>query len=97
MELDEFVKNMTEKLNADLQTQQEYSMIDDIISIYKLEFNNYDEYVNYICSYNELVNKENERHFMECDYFNVKYYLRKNLLSKELFEYIKLKGGVKIG
>jgi hypothetical protein len=90
MELDEFVKDITEKLNTDLQTKQEYSMIDDIISIYKLEFNNYDEYVNYIRSYNELVNKKNEEHFM-------KYYLSKNLLSKELFEYIKLKGGVKIG
>jgi hypothetical protein len=97
MELDEFVKDITEKLNTDLQTKQEYSMIDDIISIYKLEFNNYDEYVNYICSYNELVNKKNEEHFMKYNYFNVKYYLSKNLLSKELFEYIKLKGGVKIG
>ena len=97
MELDEFVKDITEKLNTDLQTKQEYSMIDDIISIYKLEFNNYDEYVNYIRSYNELVNKKNEEHFMKYNYFNVKYYLSKNLLSKELFEYIKLKGGVKIG
>lgn len=97
MELDEFVKDITEKLNTDLQTKQEYSMIDDIISIYKSTFNNYDDYVNYIRSYNELVNKKNEEHFMGCNYFNVKYYLSKILLSKELFEYIKLKGGVKIG
>ncbi len=97
MELDEYIKDITEKLNTDLQTKQEYSMIDDIISIYKLAFNNYDEYVNYIRSYNELVNKKNEEHFMKYNYFNVKYYLSKKLLSKELFEYIKLKGGVKIG
>ena len=89
-ELGNFIKDLTEKLNTDLQNKQEYSMIDDIISIYKLEFNNYDDYVNYIRNYNELVNKENEEHFM-------KYYLKKNLLSKELFEYIKLKGGVNIG
>lgn len=97
MDINEYIKNITEKLNDDLQTKQEYSMIDDIISIYKLEFNNYDDYVNYIRNYNEIINKKNEEHFMECNYFNVKYYLSKNLLSRELFEYIKLKGGVKIG
>lgn len=97
MELDEFINNITEKLNTDLQTKQEYSMIDDIISIYKLEFNSYDDYVNYIRNYNELVNNKNYeyiKNIKEHKYL-INYYFKKNLLSEELFEYIKLKGGGK--
>lgn len=101
-ELGNFIKDLTEELNQQLKLKSEYQMIDDIICIYKGLFGNYDEYKKFILDYNCLIRKNNEEQLQKClksnDYnFKFSIYNNRILLSQEVFEYIKLKGGVNIG
>lgn len=96
-ELNDFISKLIDDSYKLMQLEQEKRIINDIIDIYKGKYNLYEDYIqhhqNEIDIYNELIRQNNFNGKLSNMFILPPAYL----LSKDIYEYIKLKGGEENG